>query len=266
MPTTAELTAQISSFVAALASATDAASQTEAFSAFVESCARFYRYSPNNLFLIALANPQATRVAGYNAWRKHNRFVRKGEHGIPILAPCTYKADPDASDSPQVLRGFRVVYVFDVSQTDGEPLPEPPDWKSPEHLPTLEAALHAYAARLGITITIQDTGPAQGVSYGGSIALDPTAGTKTLIHELAHEILHHGAPDDPQDRLLREVEAEATAYAVARHFGLENLASPNYLALSGSESKDILARLAHIQKAALQIIQAVEPAEKEDPL
>ena len=100
--------------------------------------ARFHTYSPNNVLLIAAQRPDATRVAGYRAWAQLGREVRKGEHGIAILAPVTpgprdgrppapATARPTPSQAPataRVLRGFRVTYVFDISQTDGPALPD----------------------------------------------------------------------------------------------------------------------------------------------
>src|SRR6202011_3061034 len=89
---------------------------------------RFHHYSFNNTLLIMTQRPDATRVAGFNAWRKLDRFVRKGEKGIWILAPMTYKVDAieDHADDAtvKVLRGFKPVPVFDLAQTDGQELPE----------------------------------------------------------------------------------------------------------------------------------------------
>lgn len=126
-----DLTARITEHIQRLAEATDHAAVSGAMRDYLTACSRFYHYSPFNQLLIQITNPIATHVAGYTTWQKLNRFVRRGEHGIPILAPCIYKADPDKDDSPKKLQGFRVVYVFDVAQTDGEPLPPPPYWKSP---------------------------------------------------------------------------------------------------------------------------------------
>jgi len=85
---------------------------------------RFHRYSFGNVLLIAAQCHEATRVAGFNAWRKMNRFVRKGEKAIWILAPMVYKnGDAEDGENNRVIRGFKFVPVFDVAQTDGEELP-----------------------------------------------------------------------------------------------------------------------------------------------
>ena len=151
-----------------------------------------------------------------------------------------------------------MVYVFDVSQTDGEPLPEPPNWKSPEKHAALSAGLLAFAEQQGIQVEVKPLhGEVQGTSNGGKIELAPEAGTKTLIHELAHELMHQGG-DRPVDKTIRELEAESVAYVVARHFGMQDLASPNYVALHGADAKLILVHLERIRNTASRIIAAVQ--------
>ena len=128
---------------------------------------------------------------------------------------------------------FKTVYVFDIAQTDGDPLPEAPEWISPEKYPELETMLINYARSLHIKVDFEDlsaTG-AQGYSSGGQITLDPMAGTKTLIHEIAHELLHHTKEARQKSRAEIELEAEAIAYVVARALEIKDLKSPNYLAI-----------------------------------
>jgi hypothetical protein len=256
----AELTARINNHLKTLAQLTSEAARSEAMRAYLETCAKFHQYSPGNQMLIAMFNPNASHVAGYKRWLSLKRYVKRGEHGIPILAPCVVKTDPDRDDSPKTIAYFRIVYVFDVSQTEGEPLPEI-EWRSPARLAQLDAALTAYAQSLGIKVEIEDTGNAQGYAEKGRIALNPTAGTKTLIHELAHHLLHIGIEQAPLDRETREIEAEAAAYVVASHFNIPDLASPNYLALCDADEKKISARADRIRQAASQIINAVTPEE-----
>ena len=178
-------------------------------------------------------------VAGFQTWRSLGRYVRKGERGIPILAPIFFREDSGDPDSRQVLTGFRSVYVFDVSQTDGKPLPEPPDWKSPEQNQVLFDRLVEFAKSKGISVSVKKLDrEIQGVSLGGSIVVDPSAGVKTLIHELGHEILH-SVEKIPSTRGERELEAESVAYVVAKHFGLSDLHSPNYVALHGADAEKI---------------------------
>lgn len=254
------LGAKIADIVDQLANATDAARVAETMTQYLETAAQFHNYSWGNQMLIAFNRPDATQVAGYQAWRALGRQVRKGERGIAILAPVAIRLKDDAGEDTNEIRvGFKTVHVFDVAQTDGDPLPEPPDWKSPEQDAALAAGLIAFARAAGITVTTQDL-PAevQGQSRGGAIVLSPAAGTKTLIHELAHEMLHRHMLAGLLPREVKELQAESVAYVVARHFGLEPAGSPNYLALWGAEGKDIRATLATIQRCAAEMITAVE--------
>jgi antirestriction protein ArdC len=105
------------------------AGRSEVLKTYLAVMARFHRYSWGNALLIASQHPEATRVAGFHAWRKLGRYVRKGEKGIIILAPMVgrkRRAEDEelAEDEQTRVFGFRAAYVFDVSQTEGEPLPE----------------------------------------------------------------------------------------------------------------------------------------------
>ena len=247
----------ITATIQELAAATDQARMSQVMQDYLATCARFHHYSFNNQWLICLAMPDATQVAGFCKWKEMGRFVRKGEQGIPILAPIVIKnkVDPDQKD----LVGFRVVYVFDLSQTEGEPLPEPPEWKSPEKHQELLERLFAYADHKGIQITVRELpGGAQGVSKGGMIEISPQAGTKTVIHEIAHELMHQGENRITTDPAIRELEAESVAYVVAKHFGMEDLNSPNYNALWGGDAEMILGHLERIRGVATQIIKSVD--------
>lgn len=178
----------------------------------------------------------ATLVAGFQKWRSMGRYVKKGEQGIPILAPIFATIINDDGEEEETLVGFKVVYVFDLSQTDGKSLPEPPDWKSSEQNATLTERLILFVNKKCITVKIKElSGDIQGVSRGGAILLAPEAGTKTLIHEIAHELLHKGE-NIVRNKTILELEAESVAYVVARHFGLGGLASPNYIALHRADA------------------------------
>ena len=106
------------------------AGHSEALNKFLECLGRFHRYSWLNCLLIATQNPAATRVAGFRKWQELKRSVRKGEKGIAILAPMRFRKKVEDDEGRAAvavgLRGFKVVHVFDVSQTEGEDLPEFP--------------------------------------------------------------------------------------------------------------------------------------------
>ena len=177
--------------------------------------ARFHRYSANNILLIHVQRQDATRVAGFSAWRKLGRFVRRGEKGIAILVPMTLRRSLDEAGNgvgtedgatARPILGFKPGYVFDVSQTDGEPLPafaevsgEPGD-----HV----VALKAFLVSRGIELSYANAelGAAHGASLKGRILLrddlSPAVEFSVLVHEIAHELLHTGdrRADDLEDR------------------------------------------------------------------
>jgi len=257
----AELNKKITSYIEDLAKETDEARISEVMQKYLNFCASFYHYSLFNQWLIFLHRSNATLVAGYRDWIKKRRYVKKGEKGIPILAPILIKEKNEKGDEISQVVNFKTVYVFDIAQTDGEPLPEPPEWKSPEKYPKLETMLIDYAHSLHIKVDIEDMSATggQGSSSGGQIMLDPLAGTKTLIHEIAHELLHHTKEARQKSRAEVELEAEAIAYVVARALEIENLKSPNYLALWDANGAKIMDRLDVIRTTANQILTAIFP-------
>lgn len=253
--TSGKLLSMITAHIEELAQATDAARVSEEMLRYLDACSKFHKYSQCNMWLIMITKPNATAVAGYRKWQSLNRYVKKGEHGIPILAPMLVKRNVDINAQEEIV-GFKVVYVFDVSQTLGKPLPPPPDWKSPEKNKELAERLIQYANNLGISVIEKELqGEVQGVSKGGSIELSTKAGTLTLIHEIAHELLHH-RDDHLVSKVARELEAEAVAFVVARHFGLDGMSSPNYIALYRADSKCIFEHLECIRSTAGRIISS----------
>jgi antirestriction protein ArdC len=202
---------------------------TEGWQRFLAAAARFHRYSFWNTVAILCQRPEATRVAGYQTWQRLGRQVRRGESGIRILAPCTYRAsaeDTDKTDEPDrlVLRGWRVVSVFDIDQTEGEPLPEPPitvlDGDGPAGVRDDLAALiraHGYEFQLG-PLPAESPAGAYGLTDHTTrqvIVRDDLPGAqqaKTTAHELAHVRLHRSRDTD---RTTVEIEAESVAYVGA---------------------------------------------------
>jgi hypothetical protein len=257
-----DLKTKITNYLEELARETDVARKSESMQKYLESVAKFHQYSSNNIWLILMARPDATNIAGFHTWKKMNRFVKKGEHGIPIFAPMIHKEDPDVDNSPKILNGFRIVYVFDVSQTEGEPLPPIPDWKSPEKNAELTERLLRFAEYKGIKVTFKDLpNEIQGTCKGKEIEIDPNSGTKTCLHEIAHSYMHWGS-DCPMDRATRELQAESVAYVVSKYFGLAGLQSPNYIALHGLGSQNFVSSMAKIQEVSREIIGAL--VSKED--
>lgn len=253
-----DLLLQIKQHLEELAQATDQARKSEEMVRYLDFCSRFHRYSATNVWLIMLSKPNASMVAGYAKWRSMERVVMKGQKAIWILAPILRKeSDPNGNEIDHVY-GFRTVPVFDISQTSGKPLPLPPDWKSPGKKLELNKKLIAFAKSKGISVKfIELRNEVQGISIGGSIEIDVSAGTKTLVHEIAHELMHRG-DDCPIDRTTRELQAEAVAYVVSSYFGIKNLRSPNYLSLFGIKTNDLLKSSVQIQTTATNIITWIE--------
>lgn len=243
-------------------SAALAQGHSERLSALLKTMAQFHRYSFHNVCLIARQRPDATRVAGFHAWRKLGRFVRKGEKGIAILAPIVGRKDADAADGDsKTVVGFRAAYVFDVAQTDGEPLPEPAeaDGDPGETTDRLKAAI----ASQGIAVDyVQELDGALGTSSGGRIqvltGLQPASEFMVLAHEFAHELLHHGE-DRPGSRDTRELEAEAVAFVVAHAIGLDVTdAARDYIHLYRGDAAALAESLGRIQRTAGAILTAMD--------
>ena len=227
--------------------------------------ARFHSYSFRNTLLIATQRPDATQVAGYRAWQALGRQVRKGERGIQVLAPVLKRPDtapgteqgggrrdvqdtrnpqdpPDTQDTQDLLdpipgrrvAGFQVAHVWDVSQTDGDPLPDAPTGPRPlagQAPDGLWDALAAQVAAAGYTVERGDCGDAYGwTRYADWVVrvrgdVDDAQAVKTLAHELGHVLLHDpaalhtGSTRDCAGGA--EVEAESVAYLVCTAQGMD---------------------------------------------
>lgn len=261
-----ELKASISASIDALAQAVDAVRASETFKQFLAMQARFHRYSWHNSILIATQRPDASQVAGYRTWQSMGRQVRKGEKGIAIIAPCPFKREVKNSESEaETVDGvfFRVVHVFDIAQTDGEELPT-------VEVPTVDAMadklladLYRVAVSRGIRVDFKPlSGGAFGVSKSGAIDIDNRHASgqqaKTLAHELAHEALHWKI-EGPITRNIAELEAEAVAFVVCMHFGLDvEVRASRYIAVWQGDSKGLRGSMDRIAKTARDIIDSVE--------
>lgn len=267
----------------------------EQYQDYLKVMSRFHNYSYSNSVLIAMQRPDATYLAGYTGWqKKFRRQVRPGEHGIKIFAPAPVRQvvekerlDPDTNlpvldengdpvkDAVEVkLPMFKVVTVFDLAQTSGEPLPE---LKIPDlggSVTEYENFLEAIHRTADVPVSFE---PIEGGSHGyfspseQRIAIregmSETQTLKTAIHELAHSRLHNPGqdPENPdsrgKDRNTREVEAESVAFVVCSHFGLDTGDySFGYIGTwsSGKELPELKSSLQTIRAAASGIIKEME--------
>jgi len=241
------------------------AGHSDQLTALFRTMSRFHKYSWHNVCRIASQRPTATRVAGFQTWRTLGRCVRKGEKGIAILAPIIgRKRDDPVDDEARTIRGFRAAYVFDVTQTDGDPLPAPAE-ASGDPGATYDRLTAAIGKR-GIAIEqVDDLDGALGASHGGTIrllnGLSPAVAFTTLVHEYAHELLHRAA-DRPESRDTRELEAEAVAFVVGSAVGLDTSdASRDYIHLYRGDRAALSGSLDRIQRAASAILAAVNGGE-----
>ena len=222
---------------------------SDAWHRMLQIAARMPTYSPSNVLLIAVQRPDATRVAGFGAWKQLGRSVLKGEKGIAILAPCLYRGRADEKDQPPptlesgdqpdrpapALRGFRIVHVFDVTQTDGEQLPDVHPTQLSGSAPVeLWERLAALVEGDGFAIERGDCHGAGGyTNFDDRVVrirddVDPAQAVKTLAHELGHIRADHGtrfADTYHQSggcRGIAEVEAESIAYLVTSAAGMES--------------------------------------------
>lgn len=252
----------------------------EEFKRYLAFAARFHSYSANNSLLILVQRPGATRVAGYRRWQELGRQVRCGEEGIRILAPIFRTVeDEEGGEKTRILCSFKVVKVFDVSQTDpipgADPLPEKPRPKAlhsdSEIAKVLGEALLVFCASKGVPVSEDDveldklSPDANGVYLPRErrilvrSALSANGRTKTLTHELAHHLLHRDAGGTEADRPTFEVQAEGTAYAVLSYFGIDSSEYSFAYVARWADSKDMVkAALSDIQSTVRTIVEAVE--------
>ena len=220
---------------------------SEKYKDYISTMAKFPHYSINNCILIVSQCPEASHVCGYKKWQTDfNRVVNRNEHGIMIIAPMTYKADVEEavfdSENHPVLdsngrqvtetvtrefQGFRPAYVFDVSQTSGDPLPTLATMLS-GGVEDFEKMKDILIAISPVPISFEDiTGGANGYFSPATQSIVVKEGMselqtiKTMIHEIAHATLGHGGKDDKWDRETKEVQAESVAYWVTQMVGLD---------------------------------------------
>ncbi len=255
--------------------------ESGAYENYLKVMSRFHKYSPRNTLLIALQKPDATLVAGYHSWRKNfKRYVRRGEQAIEILAPMQIKKvveNPDKnlkeSEEEKIITTYRPAYVFDVSQTEGEPLPV--------LAKTLDGSVDNYNAFLDALIDASPVpvefqnlhGPDGYFSLTDKMIVinDGMSEPQTLaalVHEITHAMLHdrnlkdaEEKPETLKDGRTKEVEAESVAYAVCQYFGIETGENSFGYIASWSKNKELgelYASLDTIRSTASDIIEKTE--------
>ncbi|MBR2760901.1 MAG: ImmA/IrrE family metallo-endopeptidase [Solobacterium sp.] len=233
---------------------------------------KFHTYSFNNVMLIYRQNPDATFVAGYHAWRRNfSRHVKKGERGIRILAPVGYRNKDPFTGEESMKIGFRMTTVFDISQTEGKPLPSFEIPRLRENIDDFEEVMKVLRLVSPVPVVFLRLNPSVHGYYSRrekKIVLNETMGesqtVKTLIHEIAHALVHDNEEEtEEKDPAVREIEAESIAYSVCRYYGLDTSEfSFPYLAVF-SRTKLNLQKdsMSLIQKTASQLITRINALE-----
>ena len=280
--------------------------ESEKYRRYLSVMSKFHRYSVNNTMLIYMQKPDATLVAGYNKWKNQlERHVKRGEHGITIIAPTPYKKkieeqklDPDThapildADGKAVMEEkeieipmFRPVKVFDLSQTDGKPLPELASALSGT-VPHYEAFLEAMRRSAPVPIEFEPMAAdidgyfspdQQRIAIREGMSEVQTV--STIVHETAHSKLHdydkaqeeaaragNKEPPNEKDRNTKEVEAESISYAVCQYFGIQTGENSfGYIASwsQGKELPELRASLETINKTSCELITDIERHYKE---
>ncbi len=247
-------------------------SSSDEFERFLAFKQTVRNYSLHNTLMILLQKRDATVVGGLrNFWNKHGRYVRKGEKAIAIWAPLFGKKKHEDGTEDTFIRGFKTVPVFDLSQTEGKPLPEHPTVEklTGEDERGLYDMLAAHVTDSGLTL-LREVDP-EFADANGSYSklsktirvrpdLSPMQSFKTLAHEVAHWFLHSDDKGMDLTRPVKETEAEAAAFLTLAHFGIRaDSYSFGYVAgWSSGNLKMIERSLSRIEKAANHIIKVVE--------
>lgn len=249
---------------------------------------KFHSYSFNNSMLIHMQKPNASYVAGYKTWETMERHVRKGEKGITIFAPCPYKTkkevevlDPKTGQVKRDLQGkpmteekeityasFKAISIFDISQTEGKPLPELAEELKGE-IPDYMVLMDSIREVAPVPIKFEAWDKAKKGHYDlenkeivVKSGMSELQTVKTAIHETAHSILHKDQAH-VKDSATMEVEAESVAFVVCQHLGLDTSDySFGYLAgwSSGKELPELKSSLQTIQKTAHELIADLDKA------
>ena len=275
--------------------------ESEKYMRYLSVMSRFHRYSVNNTMLIYMQKPDATLVAGYNKWKNQfERHVKRGEHGITIIAPTPFKKkieeqklDPDTkapildAEGKAVMEEreveipmFRPVKVFDVSQTDGKPLPELASTLS-GNVQNYEAFMEALRRSAPVPLSVEPMAANMDGYFSPDrqriairAGMSEVQTVSAAVHEIAHSKLHNYAkaqeeavragdkePPKKKDRNTEEVEAESISYAVCQYYGIQTGENSfGYIAnwSQGKELPELRASLETINKTAGELINDID--------
>ncbi|NLC73647.1 MAG: JAB domain-containing protein [Clostridiales bacterium] len=270
--------------------------QSDRYKEFLNTMAKFPKYSLNNNLLIMMQKPDASLCQSYTGWKQMGRFVRHGEKGIRILAPVPYRLEKDKEkmtpDGKAVLdkdgepvrehieinmTAFKAVSTFDVSQTEGDPLPQLGESELTGSVEGFSKLFEAIKEAGPVPVAFEDIkSGAKGYFHTGENRIAIQNGMsevhniKTLIHETAHAKLHNmnlqkARDDGGQSRNSKEIEAESVAFTVCQHYGIDTSDySFAYIAgwSEGKEMSELKESLATIRQSSSELIAAIDEKRK----
>ena len=279
------LKAKLEEYINDLANATDEVALSAEIRRYLTFFAKFHNYSYHNRILIYIQRPNATKVASYKTWQSKFRQVNKGSKGIMVLAPIISKSKkPEGEEEEDInlssdVKGFRAVSVFDIADTSpmderGE-IPDTPKWFD-ENTPSetadmLFGAVSEVAKDMGINVTRDasmkgEKGYSAGDHINISSDVEGVGGLSTMIHELAHELMHrktssiyyidNGGGQSATE--LKELQAESVSYVVLKHYGIPVSHHATYLALWKANKERIQNNLEIISKVSQFIITKID--------
>jgi hypothetical protein len=278
------LKAKLDLYISDLANATNEAALSAEVQRYLTFFSKFHNYSFYNRILIYIQRPDATRVASYKTWQSKFRQVNKGSKAITVLAPIISKTNKDGEDDDNItsssdVKGFRAVNVFDISDTTpmdsrGE-VPDTPKWWSDntpsETAEELFTAVSELAKDMGINIQQDDAkGGEKGFSAGDHINISSSVSgvgkLSTMIHELAHELMHWKKSsiyyidngEGKEKRELQELQAESVSYVVLKHYDIPVTHHATYLVLWKANKERIQNNLEIISKVSQFIINKID--------
>lgn len=265
--------------------------QGENYKAYLDFCAKMPRYSINNQILIMMQKPDATMCQSFTGWKEMGRFVKKGEKGIRVMAPAPYKIEReqdklDGNGKPMLdadgepvkekvevkVNAFKPVSTFDISQTDGEPVPRLGVDELVGTVEGYETLMEAIKQASPVPISFENIeSGAKGYFHveENRIAIQEGMSeaqtVKTALHEASHATLHNkeaqNADNDKKTRNQKECEAESVAYVVCQHYGVDTAEySFSYVAgwSSDKEVPELKASLDTIRMAASDLIGKID--------
>ena len=282
-----ERAAKIQALTADIPAKVEQLTTSEGWLTWLRVASKFHHYSLNNQILIWQQCEKRgivpTLVAGFKRWNDLGRHVRQGQNGIAILAPVKIRTEKPAEateqeaeerqepNRPWIVVGFKLEYVWDVSQTDGDPLPTPPEAKplTGDADPELVSKITGMIRAAGYTVEYGTPhGDAMGTTSGSTRtvivrdSLDPAHQVKTLVHELTHILLGHvGNPAYATHRGVFEVQAESVAYVVLGALGYDTsgYTIPYVAGWAGGDLETVYAAADDVRRVAEQIVEEVAP-------